>query len=68
MPFGLYLGIKMPKLQSIKVDCATVAECRLQMLSEWQKNVAPTWSAVVQALMGIGMGRLAYDLAQEHGW
>ena len=58
----------MPKLQSIKVDCSTLAECRIQMLNEWQKNVAPTWSAVVQALMGIGMGRLAYDLAQEHGW
>ena len=66
--FGLYLGIKMPKLEAIKADCATLGEHRTQMLNEWQKKVTPTWSAVVQALDEIGMGRLASELAQKHGW
>ena len=65
---GLYLGIKMPRLEAIKVDCPTLGERRTQLLNEWQNNVTPTWSAVVQALVGIGMGRLASELAQKHGW
>ena len=38
------------------------------MLEEWQNKVTPTWSAVVQALVEIGMRRLASELAQKHGW
>ena len=67
IPFGLHLGIKMPKLESIKADWPTLAERRIQMLNEWQKNVTPTWSAVVQALAMIEMRQLASDLAQKHG-
>ena len=67
VPFGLYLGIKMPRLEAIEVDCPTLSERRTKMLNEWQKNVTPTWSAVVQALVGIGMRRLAAELAQKHG-
>ena len=66
--FGLYLGIKMPRLEAIKLDCPTLGERRTQLLNEWQKKVTPTWSAVVQALAGIGMRRLASELAQKHGW
>ena len=66
--FGLHLEIKMPKLESIKADCPTLAERRIQMLNEWQKNVTPTWSAVVQKLAETGMRKLASDLAQKHGW
>ena len=65
--FGLHLGIRMPKLESIKVDYQTLAECRVEMLSEWQKNVTPTWSAVVQALAAVDMRHLASDLAQKYG-
>ena len=68
IPFGLYLGIKMPRLEAIKVDCPTLGDRRTKMLNEWQKKVIPTWSAVVQALVGIGMGHLAAELAQKHGW
>ena len=67
-PFGLYLGIKMTRLEAIKVDCSTLADRRIQLLNMWQKQVTPTWSTVVQALMGIGMRRLASELAQKHGW
>ena len=41
--------------------------CRIEMLNEWQKKVIPTWSAVVQALVEIGMRRLAAELARKHG-
>ena len=59
--------IKTSRLEAIKVDCPTLGERRTQMLNEWQKKVTPTWSAVVQALVGIGMGRLVSELAQKHG-
>ena len=67
VPFGLLLGIKMPKLEAIRRDYQTIGERRTQMLYQWQKNVIPTWSAVVQALSGIGMRSLASELAQKHG-
>ena len=65
---GLYLEIKIWKLRAIEKERLTIGECRTQMLEEWQNNVTPTWSALVQALVGIGMRRLASKLAQIHGW
>jgi len=67
--FGLYLGIKIEKLNAIEMErpFATIEERRTMMLEEWQNNVIPTWSAVVQALVGMGMRRLASNLAQKHG-
>ena len=64
---GLYLGIKMHKLEEIEEDYPKLARRRTQMLQEWQNNVTPTWSAVVQALVGIGKRHLGYELAQKHG-
>lgn len=66
-PFGLYLGIEISKLAAIEIDRQNIADCRFQLLSEWQKQVTPTWSAVIKALMEIGMGNLASKLAQKHG-
>ena len=65
---GLYLGIKMSKLEEIEADYPKLARRRIEMLEEWQKRMIPTWSAVVQALVGIGMRHLASELAQKHGW
>ena len=64
---GLYLEIKIWRLRAIEKECQTIGERRTQMLEEWQNKVTPTWSAVVQALVGIGKRRLAYELAQKHG-
>ena len=64
---GLYLEIKMWRLRAIEEECLTIGKRRTQMFEEWQKKVIPTWSAVVQALVGIGMRRLASELAQKHG-
>ena len=57
----------MPRLAAINADCPTLGDRRTQMLNEWQNNMTPTWSAVVQALGGIGMRHLASELAQKHG-
>ena len=57
----------MRRLEAIRADFPTLEQCRAQMLEEWQKNVTPTWSAVVQALVKMGMIRLASELAQKHG-
>ena len=65
--FGLYLGIKICRLRAIQEKCQKIEEGRTQMLEEWQKIVTPTWSAIVQALVKIGMRRLASELAQKHG-
>ena len=65
--FGLYLGIKIWRLRAIEKECQTIGERRTQMLEEWQNNEIPTWSAVVQALVGTGMRCLASELAQRHG-
>ena len=65
---GLYLEIKIWRLRAIEEECLTIGKRRTQMLEEWQNNVTPTWSAVVKALVEIGMRRLASELAQKHGW
>ena len=68
IPLGLYLGIKLPELKTIEANYPTLQRRRIEILEEWQNNVTPTWSAVVQALVGIGMRHLASELAQKHGW
>ena len=69
IPLGLYLGIELPELKIIKANNSNdLKMCRIEMLNEWQKKVTPTWSAVVQALVEIGMRCLASELAQKHGW
>ena len=66
--FGLYLGIEMSRLSAIEMEHRTLSMRRVNMLQEWCHRRIPTWSAVVQALVGIGMRRLATELAQKHGW
>ena len=67
MKLGLHLGIKMTRLNTIKADCSTLGERRIQLFNAWQKEVIPTWSAMVQALNEIGERRLASKLARKHG-
>ena len=69
IPLGLHLGIKLPELKIIEANYPKdLKMCRIEMFEEWQKRMIPTWSAVVQALVGIGMRHLASELAQKHGW
>ena len=68
IPLGLHLGIKLPELKTIEKNYPNdLSRHRIEMFEEWQKKVTPTWSAVVQALVVIGMRRLASELAQKHG-
>lgn len=57
----------MWKLEAIQQDYATTEDRRLQMLSHWEKQGIPTWSAVIKALLRMGMRRLALALAEKHG-
>ena len=66
---GLHLGITLSELKIIEKNYPNdLSRHRIEMFEEWQKKMTPTWSAVVQALMGIGMRRLASELAHKHGW
>ena len=67
IPFGLNLGINSPRLKAIENEYRTIEECRTQLFIDWEKREVPTWSAVVKALMAIGMRRLASEIAQKHG-
>ena len=69
IPLGLHLGIKQTELKIIEKNYPNdLKRRRTEMFEEWQKQVTPTWSAVVQALDEIGERRLASELAQKHGW
>ena len=68
IPLGLHLGIKLSELKTIEANYPTLQRCRIELFEKWQKNVTPTWSAIVQALVKIGMRRLASELTQKHGW
>ena len=67
IPLGLSLGVEMSTLEAIERERITIGERRTQMLSEWQKQATPTWSAVIQALVNMGMRHLASQLARKHG-
>ena len=67
IPLGLNLGVEISTLEAIERERITIGERRTQMLNEWQKQAIPTWSAVVQALVKMGMRPLASQLAQNHG-
>ena len=67
IPLGLTLGLKISTLEAIERERITIGERRTQMLIEWQKQATPTWSAVLQALVKMGIRSLASRLAQKHG-
>ena len=67
MHLGLNLGLKLSTLEAIQTDKNTTADRRNQMLIDWQKQEAPTWYTVIQALVNMGMRRLASQLAMKHG-
>ena len=67
IPFGLKLGIDISRLEAIEKERPTIEERRTQLFIEWQNQVVPTWSAVVQACMVIGKRRLASEIAQKYG-
>ena len=67
IPLGLNLGLDVSTLLAIERERITIEERRTHMLIAWQKQATPKWSAVVQALVKIGMRPMASQLAQNHG-
>ena len=67
IPLGLNLGLEISTLLAIERERITIEERRTHMLIAWQKQAIPTWSAVIQALVKMGMRPLASQLAWNHG-
>ena len=43
-------------------------DCKTEMLMTWlRQTMSASWSAVVRALVGIGMGALAQKIAMKYG-
>lgn len=67
---GVHLGVKEAKLQAIKYTherSRNLEESKSDLFSAWETTNEPTWSAVVRALVGIGMMSLAKKLAMKYG-
>ena len=64
---GIYLGVDLPTLATVKANHEDIKDRRTHMLIQWWNRVTPTWSAVVKALVEIGRGKLASQLAEKHG-
>ena len=63
---GVYLGIEMRILMSVKKDRLKTNECRRIMLGIWMKEQEATWSKVVHVLVQIKMYRLAVRIASKY--
>ena len=53
---GLQLGLKKPTLEGIEADKRDVADCKMEMLSKWLKQVdnsKPSWNSLVAALRNV---------------
>ena len=64
---GICLGIPDSKLREIYEDYDNIEECKAGMILVWSQRRIPTWSAMVTALVGIGMHNLAMRIAKKHG-
>ena len=65
--FGIYLRVDLTTLSGIEADYQKAKERLTHTVIQWWRNVTPTWSAVVKALVGIRRGKLASQLAAKHG-
>lgn len=67
---GLQLGVsdtELLKLRHKYAICREVDECKTEVFISWMKQMKPTWSAVVRALVGIKMFSLAHKIAIKYG-
>ena len=63
---GVYLGLEMSTLMSVRKDRLKTKECRSNMLGIWMREQEATWSKVVQALVQMKMYHLAVRLASKY--
>ena len=63
---GVYLGLEMSTLASVRTDCMGVDESRRSMLGIWMREQEATWSKVVHALVEMKMYHLAVQIASKY--
>ena len=63
---GVYLGLEMSTLESVRTDSMGVDECRRNMLGIWMREQEATWSKVVHALVEMKMYHLAVQIASKY--
>ena len=65
---GTFLDIPESKLREIFHDYADVGveECMIEMIITWRQLAIPTWKAIIAALTGIGMSKLAIKIANKY--
>ena len=66
---GIYLDISPSELMKIRADHREKTDaCKTEMLMTWLRQTTQvSWSAVVRALVGIGMRVLAQKVAVKYG-
>ena len=66
---GIYLDISPTELMKIRADHREKTDaCKTEMLMTWLRQTTQvSWSAVVRALVGIGMRVLAQKVAVKYG-
>ena len=68
--FGLGLQLDVPDTELMKIRYnyrGEVDRCKTEVFICWMKQVKPTWSAVVRALVGIKMSSMAHKIAIKYG-
>lgn len=65
---GTKLEVEDHELRRIKKENqGDIAQCRLDMFSEWLKAGNNKWSDIVEALKNMGKVELAEKIAKKHG-
>ena len=71
--FGTFLRVTPAFMDGIISNNPDVASCMLQLVEKWfvqedgTGDLPRTWKTVVQAVKHTGKGRLAEQLAEQHG-
>ena len=64
---GLYLGLPCSRLKEIEADYPMTRSRRTEVIYTWMKRERPSWQKVVDALVGVGEGERARNLASKYG-
>ena len=65
---GVSLEVPEAELHKMEADHRKTDRCKIEMLDWWTRNgEQPKWSAIVTALVGIGMKVLAQKIAIKYG-
>ena len=71
--FGTFLHFKSAQLDAIDKDKKESTDCMLDLVHMWMSHydgsgdLPRTWMTVVKAVKSSGYGKLAEELAKEHG-